>query len=344
LTAVWLVPPPAGIAPNSPPAIFGRAQSQQFLIRRGARLTRFGERTARRDGLGETHQRDARSRGPHLRDEVELRPHQRGKSARDAAHHSNAQLLQAQQARRGDAHRDREQGCRCARQEALQTEDQCEHYQRQHQSGDGRLRHVLEDGKEVAKEPGLLDMDAEQLRDLIDHDHQPDPRLETSQHRLGDEVGDKAQPQHGRERQDDPDQHRQGGARDDQLRGRAVRHRAPQLGRGQDGDRRRGTHAERARGAEQRVDHHRHERRVQADLHRQAGDGGVRHRLRDDHRRRGQPSGHVAAEPVLGVTAQPDQAGNEAGFVARHGFSVQQNAQCGPARPTTTSTRSAEPT
>ena len=51
---------------------------------------------------------------------------------------------------------------------------------------------------------------------------------------------------------------------------------------GEHGDRRRRADRQRARPAEQRVHRHRHHARVEPDLHRQPGDRGVCHRLRDD--------------------------------------------------------------
>jgi hypothetical protein len=114
-----------------------------------------------------------------------------------------------------------------ARQEALEPEDQPEHGERQHQGGDGCLRHVLEDRQQVPEESGLLDMDAQQLRDLIDDDDQADAGFEAGQHGLGDEVGDEAEPQRSRERRNRPDQHRQRGP--PPRAAPPVRHRAPRV-------------------------------------------------------------------------------------------------------------------
>ena len=59
---------------------------------------------------------------------------------------------------------------------------------------------------QVVEEPALVEVDAQQLRDLVDHDDEPDPRLESDQHRLGDEVGDEAEPQERGQHEDDADQ------------------------------------------------------------------------------------------------------------------------------------------
>ena len=93
-------------------------------------------------------------------------------------------------------------------------------------------------------------------------------------------------------------------ARDRQLgRSAAGRHQR-QRGRGQDRDGGRGADAQRPRRAEQRVDRHRHERRVEADLHRQSGHRGVRHRLGHDDGRGGEPGDHVGSQPLARVVVQ----------------------------------------
>ena len=83
-----------------------------------------------------------------------------------------------------------------------------------------------------------------------------------------------------------------------------------ELRRRQDRDRRRGADAERPRGAEHRVDDHRHDRGVQADLDRQPGDGRVGHRLRHHDRRRRQPGKHVEPQPRRLICPQPCDRGN----------------------------------
>jgi hypothetical protein len=50
---------------------------------------------------------------------------------------------------------------------------------------------VLRDAKEVAEEALLRDVDSQELRQLIQHDHETDPRFEACQDRRGNEVGDK---------------------------------------------------------------------------------------------------------------------------------------------------------
>ncbi len=60
---------------------------------------------------------------------------------------------------------------------------------------------------EITEEAGLRDVHPEQLRDLVDDDHEPDAGLEAREHRVGDEVGDKPQSEHRRENEQDADQH-----------------------------------------------------------------------------------------------------------------------------------------
>ena len=55
---------------------------------------------------------------------------------------------------------------------------------------------------------------------------------------------------------------------------------------------------------EQRVDDHRHDRRVQADLHREARDRGVRHGLGDDDGRGGQAGQNISAHRALHITSR----------------------------------------
>lgn len=50
-------------------------------------------------------------------------------------------------------------------------------------------RRLRGDGRQVLEETGLVNVQAEQLGQLVDDDHQTDAGLETRQHRVGDEVG-----------------------------------------------------------------------------------------------------------------------------------------------------------
>ena len=124
----------------------------------------------------------------------------------------------------------------------------------------------------------------------------PMPALKPVSTGVGNEVSDEAQPQQPRREQHHAHQCGQRRGRRDQPRGIAVRNRQSELGAGKDRQRGGGTDAEHARGAEQRVDHHRHERGVQADFDGQSGDGRVGHRLRQHDRGRGQSGDDVEAQ------------------------------------------------
>ncbi len=319
LTAVCDVPPPAGMAPKKPPATFATPTRQQLLVRQWTRLAGFRERARGGDALGEAHQSDADGGGPHLRDKVELRPDQGRKVARNVSHRFHAGVRQTQEAAGGNPHCDGDERGRRPRHEALQAEHQHEHDQASASRGRRGLGQVLNDGQDIPEEPRLLDVEPEQLRDLIHDDHQPDARFEAGQHGLGDEVGDEAEPQQRSQHQHGAHQDCQGGARDRQFRGPAIGDRLTELGRSQNGNRCRGADAERPRCAEQSVDDHRHEHRVQADLYRQARDGGKRHRLGNDHRSRYQAGGDIGAQPSLRIAAQPCQTRNESRLI---GFAI----------------------
>ena len=83
---------------------------------------------------------------------------------------------------------------------------------------------MLHDAEEVVEEALLGDVDAQELRHLVQHDHESDPRLEAGQHRRGNEVGDESQAHQPRQEQHRADQRGQGGRRRDKLRRVAVRH------------------------------------------------------------------------------------------------------------------------
>ena len=98
-----------------------------------------------------------------------------------------------------------------------------------------------------------------------------DARLEAGEHRVGDEVGDEARGAAATpSAEQDADQHRQRRRGGDQLGRVAAGRRTSELRRRQDRDGRRRADAERARGPEQRIDHHRHDGGVQPDLQRQS--------------------------------------------------------------------------
>ena len=215
--------------------------------------------------------------------------------------------LQAEQAHAGDPDGHRDQRRRRSREEALESDQQDDHDDPDSQGRQRRVGNGLNDGQQIVEERALGEMDAQQLRDLVQHDDEPDPRLEADQHRFGDEVGDEAQPQERSQHEDGSHQQRQRRRSAHQGRRIAIRGDLAELGRRQDGERRGGAHAERPRRPEHCVDHHRHQRRVEPHLHRQPGDRGVGHRLRNHDRGRDQAGDQVPPQPLLLITEQPIQ-------------------------------------
>jgi hypothetical protein len=140
------------------------------------------------------------------------------------------------------------------------------------------IREVSE-AQYIAKEAVLLDVQAEELRQLVEHDHEPDPRLESGEHRRRNEVGNESQPQQARQQQHGADECAERRRRREKSRRIAVWHDQPELSPGEDRQRGGRTHAQYPRGSEQRVDQHRNECGVQANGDRQPGHRRVGHGL-----------------------------------------------------------------
>ena len=103
--------------------------------------------------------------------------------------------LQREWADGGNGGCDDDQRRRPARPELL---DDGKARDREHAHREGRDRHVRKsqhDRRDVVQEGALVEVDAEDLGDLIDDDHDTDAGLEADQHRFRDEVGDKAETQ-----------------------------------------------------------------------------------------------------------------------------------------------------
>ena len=155
---------------------------------------------------------------------------------------------------------------------------------------------MLRNAEKVVEEALLRDVDSQELRHLVQHDHETDPRFEACQDRRGNEVGDKSQAHQPRQEQHRADQRGECGRRRDELRRVAVRHRQTELRAGQDPQCGSGADAQHPRRAEQRVNHHRDERGIEADRNRQAGNRRVGHGLRKNNRRGCQAGDHVEAQ------------------------------------------------
>ena len=200
-TAVCEVPPPAGIAPRNAPPAFARPVASSSRFACGARLAALGERAPGRDRLGEAHQRDAQrrrpeslrsARGPAGRgtaDPVGTWPtvcHAVGPAGRaDSWRRSRRRPRSAAPARAGSGARS-PPGWRSSRRRpppSPATSREC----------------PVTMARRLWRNDPLAKVDAQQLRNLIQHDDESDPRLESDQHRLGDEVGDEAEPQDRRQ-------------------------------------------------------------------------------------------------------------------------------------------------
>ena len=182
-TAVCEVPPPAGIAPKSaPPRLAAPVASSSRFARIGGSPGR-GEGAPRRDRLGEAHQRDAERARQQRFDQREVRQRERRQSLRN-------------QADRRDTHarrRPKNHDAAMPPPTATSGAGACGHRRSMPISTSSvaaatasvmqrRLGHVMRDAEQVAEEALLRDVDAEQLRHLVQHDHEPDPRLEARQH------------------------------------------------------------------------------------------------------------------------------------------------------------------
>ena len=101
--------------------------------------------------------------------------------------------LEAQQRRGRDRQPDGHERRGRARRQVLERHEQPQQHHGQDQRGYRGLRHLLREDDQIAEEAGLREMDAQQLRELIHHDHEADAGLEAGEHRVGDEVGDESQ-------------------------------------------------------------------------------------------------------------------------------------------------------
>ena len=284
LIAVCEVPPPAGMAPSNPPAALATPSANNSRLGSDKGSSRSAKaRAAAIDSvklisampIAGGHRAWTSARFGHVYE---------GSPVGTCAHGGYPVRGQVEQRGGRDrrCHGDERRGY--ARHEAFQPEDQHDDRRRDGERDEGRLRQVCENRESVVEETGLLDVHAEQFRQLVDDDHEPDARFESDQHGFRDEIRDETQSQQPGREQHQPDHHRERCRGDQQVDPGAVRHGA-QCRSGQDRDRRRRADAERSRSAKQRVNDHGHERRIQSDLHGEPGDRRERHGFRDDDRR-----------------------------------------------------------
>ena len=282
---------------------------QQLAVRLRRRLAALAERAARRDGFGEAHQRDAERGRQECRQHGGVRPCQGRQPRRHVADGRHAVIRQAEQFDGGNPGGHCDQGRGRTREPMLQGDQQADHDRPDSHGRERGLRQPLDDGKQVVKQRAFVEMNAEQLRQLIHDDHDADASLEADQHRLRNEIRDEAQPQQSRQDEDGPYQERQRRRRRHQG-GRIARARLLKCRRDQDREGGRRADTERTRRAQQGIDQHRQKGRIEPDLNRQAGDGRIGERLRNDDRRHGQPRDGVGPQPLLSVVAKPLRQGH----------------------------------
>ena len=148
---------------------------------------------------------------------------------------------------------------------------------------------------ELFEEVPVLLVDPEQLGNLADHNRQRQADDEALEHRLGDEVRKKSQPEQSREQREDAghdcERH---GERDDVVRARReIRDRR----RGQGRSRRHRSHDQVPGTAERGVQQQRAGRRVKPDHRRHTGDRGVRQRFGNEHCPHRETGDRVGAQP-----------------------------------------------
>ena len=201
-TAVCDVPPPDGIAPKRPPPALARpvARSSRFgrsggssdrAKARAAAIVSVKLMSAMPRAAG--HSRATSGSSGSVTD---------GRPRGIAPMASTPRACRPEQAHRRDAGGDDDERRRRFRQEVLEGDQEPDRGDPDRERRPRGLGKVLHDRSQIAEEAGLGKVDAEELRDLVEHDDEPDPRLEADQDRLGDEVRDEAEPQQGRHEED----------------------------------------------------------------------------------------------------------------------------------------------
>ena len=191
------------------PAEVRGARSDQFPVGIDRGVGRPRERAARGDRFSETHQRDAERAGHEFGDQLQIGQGQRGKPLRDRADDRNPHRVQSQQPGRRDGAAHGHQRRRRMWPQPFHADQDRERRRRHGQRHERSLGHVLREAQDIAEESVLVDVQSEELRQLIEDDHEPDARLEPGEHRRGNEVGDETEAQQPRQQQHDADQGRQ---------------------------------------------------------------------------------------------------------------------------------------
>ena len=215
--------------------------------------------------------------------------------------------LQAGEPRHGDAganHRERRRRMRPDTLHRIKSSDQGHRPDRQRD--ERRLGKMLDQAQHVAEEALFRDVDAEQLRHLIEHDHQADAGLEAGQDRRRNQVRDEPEAKRRSQRSSRTPVSAVSVAvamisRPGSPSGTAM----PELRCGEDRQSRRRADAQNPRRAQQGIDDHRNEGRVEPDADRQAGDRRIGHGLRQDDGRGRRPATRSRRSPPARRLTRP---------------------------------------
>ena len=228
----------------------------------------------------------------------------RRQPGRDLAHDAHALVLQVEHGHRDQPQHQRDQRARDPPRDQAQDEDQ----RQRHEADRERVRvGVRQLGDELAQLVGdgaAHRRHAEQLGQLPHDDRDREAEDEPGHHRLGEEVGDEAEPRHAGGEQEHADGHGQG-RRQHQVQRRIAAGQVDDDRRRHDRHRRAGGDLEVAARAEHGVDRHGRERRRQADLGRDARQPRVGERDRHHHDPRGQRGDQVGAQPGARIGPGP---------------------------------------
>ncbi len=311
-------------------AEIGGAQPDELLIGVHALALLRRERVRHRDRLDEADDRD-QQRGHEQRLHqlrCERRHRQRRQASRHVADDPHAALVEVQRPRQRGGRDDGEHRPRLGQhvgESRLQAAPQQQRLQtlpdpeQERGGGDADAERDRLDGAELpdersddADEVVAARLDAEQVLQLARRDQDAGRGDEPRDDGVGQEARDEAEPGDAHREQDRAGEPGEGEGGGRVVGGALLHHAAEGRGRHQRHDRD-GTDGERAAGAEDRVQHDRRDRRVEARLGRQTRQQRVRERLRDQHDRDDHGRQQVARQRAAIVRSAPVEHGQVAG-------------------------------
>ena len=281
----------------------------------------FGELVGHPQRLAVGHQQHTHGRQHHCQvgRQRHLRQGQRGQPLRQRPDYFDAVLtFHIKDHAEDDRPEQHHQAGRDLLADAGQQEEQ---RQRRGADSEGRpvgLGQLLDDADQLLYGVTLRLGHAEQLIELADRHKDGEAHDKAVHHRLGEELGNKAQlGQACHQKHESDDQDEGGGVG---LVGGRIgcvraggRHQCRRHRRSEQGRRRRGSlHNQVARGAQQRVYKQGGQQGIETGLRRQAGDAGIGHGFGHDQAPQRQPGDHVHRQPGAVVMGQPRQNGYKA--------------------------------